>query len=263
MLNSKTLVGGVLALALVAMQVVTAQAAPLIQTGTISGTIQSVSTSTDSSGNTIVVVTLTDSTGATQTANLSVDSAVALGLVTQNPDGSITVNDVAGQSVTIDASLILTGSDPCALAEGDSQPVAQALTSFFCGPLGLDYSTIEGFHTDGFGYGEIAQACFAAEALSAEGTSVSCGDILTAKQNNDISSLGLPGVTNWGQLRKYILGEAVDKSLNNLGAIMSGRAQSASSDASTGITTDAGATHGKSGDHGKGGGNGKGHGHGH
>ena len=57
-----------------------AAAAPLAQTPiAITGTIQSISTETDASNVTTVLVTFVDNLGATQTVRLSVDTAVALG----------------------------------------------------------------------------------------------------------------------------------------------------------------------------------------
>ncbi len=238
---------------------------PVVQTGTIAGTINSVSTASDSSGNTIIVVMLTDNLGKSQTVNLSVDTAVTLGLVTKNPDGSITVNDVVGQSVAIDASTVLT--DPCKSSEGAQQPVGKALSDYFCRSLGLDYDTVQAYHADGFGYGEIAQACFMSQALG--GDAALCGSILDAKKSGDFSSLVLPnGDTpkNWGQLKKDVLSQEV-KSLTNLGAIVSGRANN-SSNTTTDVTgPNGGSTNlsasGKDHSHGHGQGQGGGPGQGH
>jgi hypothetical protein len=263
MLKNKTILGLLLALVIIGIQVTSAQAASFNQTGTVIGTINSISTSTDSTGNTIVVVTLTDTLGATQTVNLSVDNAVALGLVTKNADGSVTVNDVVGQSISIDQSLVFT--DPCKSSEGADQLVGKALTDFFCGSLGVDYRTIQDFHANGFGYGEIAQACFMAQALG--GDAALCESILNDKKMGDFSSLVLPNgdtPTNWGQLKKEVLRQEI-KSLTNLGAIVSGRAVNNINSAnnhsgnSTGGNTDIGIG---GNDHGHGNGNGHGHGQG-
>ena len=227
----KTLVGFLIALVLVSIQVASVQAASFNQTGVITGTIQSISTLTDPSGNTIVLVTLTDPLGTTQTERLSLDTAITLGLVTRSSDGTIIVNDVIGQSNSIDTSSVLV--DPCKSSGGNEQFVGQALSNIFCGSIGLDYNTVEGYHTNGFGYGEIAQACFMAQALG--GDAALCGSILAAKKTGDFSSLVLPdGVTatNWGQLKKDVLSQEV-KSLTNLGAVMSGRASNNSNNTNT------------------------------
>lgn len=258
MFTRKTLWGLALSLMLIASAVAPAYAAPAYDgTGTtITGTIQSITTSTDSSGTTIVVVTLDDGSGTTQTVNLSVADAVTLGLVTENPDGSLTVADgMVGQSITIDSSLIQ--ADPCSLPDGANQPVGEALTSFFCKGLGIDYSTIEDYHSNGFGFGEIAQACFMAQLLG--GDASLCTSILDAKKGHDFSGLTLPDgttVNNWGQLRKAVFQHEA-KSLFNLGAIMSGRAQDPAAPAAPAVIQ-----HGNGNSNGNGNGNSNGHGHG-
>lgn len=227
MTKKNILVGFIMIVALLTLQVGAAYAAPAAQTATVTGEVQSVTQSTDSNGNTIFEVTILDSNGNTQTVKVSVDTAVnVLGLVTDNGDGTFTVKpEAVGSTVTIDSAVILPEADPCALPEGSDQPVGAALTRFFCGELGIDYSTLQSLHTEGFGYGEIAQACFMAEALG--GGAATCGDILMAKQKGDYSGLNLPdgaSVSNWGQLKKLVLADYT-KSVVNLGGVMSGRAE--------------------------------------
>lgn len=257
--KKKALIGSIITLALLAMQVGAAYAASPSQNGTITGTVQSVTQSTDSSGNPIFLVTIAASGGTTQTVKLSAAEAVSLGLVTANKDGTYTINNVVGTTVSIAASMAI--ANPC--SESESGIVASALAAFFCqGSSTVLDNTIGALHAQGFGFGEIAQACFMAEALNS-----TCGDILTAKQNHDFSSLGLPSnVTNWGQLRKFALAQEV-KSLTNLGAIMSGRAAStttAGTAAPTPMAPNAGGNgnghgHGQGGQGGHGNGNGNGH----
>lgn len=223
MLRQRSLLAAALALALGVAQISTAAAAPLGQVTTITGTVQSVQTSTDSSGQTVIVVTFTDSSGATQVANLSVSDATALGLITVDGSGNITIVAVPGQAITLGSNLLQV--DPCTLPKGASQPVGEALTSFFCGSLGVDFSTIDGWHSNGFGYGVITQALLMAQL--AGGDSKLADQILMAKQTHDFSKLVLPdGSTprNWGQLLKDAFASE-SRSLMNLGAIMSGRAQ--------------------------------------
>jgi hypothetical protein len=225
------LVGFVMIVALLALQAGVAYAAPATQATTITGTVQSVTQSTDASGNVVFEVTVQDSSGNTQTVTVSADTATnVLGLVTLNSDGTYTVNsDAVGKDVTIDGTLIIpVEADPCAMPEGASQPVGAALTRYFCTGLGIDYATIQELQAEGFGYGEIAQACFMAEALGGDATT--CSDILMAKQNHDFSTLdfsalGLPEgtmVSNWGQLKKLIL-SGYAKNTVNLGGVVSGR----------------------------------------
>ncbi len=242
--------GLVLALTVIALPVASAYAAPVAVTSTpITGTIQSITTSTNTAGDTIVVVTLTDGSGNTQTVDLTVANAVSLGLVTQNPDGSVTVNStMVGQSITIDSSMVYT--DPCILPTGANQPVNTALTDFFCKTIGIDYNTIQTYHQDGYGYGVIAQACFMAQILG--GDASLCTAILDAKKSGDYSAITLPDgttVTNWGQLRKDVLGHGM-QDLTNPGAIMSGRAG--------GTGNGNGHTNGQGGGQGKGSSNGHG-----
>ncbi|HEY3312517.1 MAG TPA: hypothetical protein VGK00_12830 [Anaerolineales bacterium] len=97
-------------------------------------------------------------------------------------------------------------------------PVSSLIAFFF----GVDPTQVDGFHQDGSGFGEIAQACWMSYQLKGDGSE--CGSILAAKKSGDYSNLGLPdGVTvsNWGQFKK-----AVSEKKNNLGSIVSGHADS-------------------------------------
>ncbi len=281
MFNNKALFGFLLSVALLAVQATAVYAAPASQTATSgSCTIQSIATST-SSGALVVTVTCTDGS----TVDFNEADAAALGLITQNADGSITVNDTTMVGQTIDTT---GASDPCAAsASGDTtggatttsttsstgeestgetssaNPVAQALCGFF----GISYDTIQTYQGEGAGYGVIAQACFMAQVLGDD-----CTDVLDAKVNNDYGQLFPDGsVTNWGQLRKAVFNELLGngpRSSHNLGWIMSGKAegQSTSEAQSTGAGSSSGLSpadvHGK-GQGGKGGGHGHGHGNGH
>jgi len=249
------LIGFVMVLALLIAQVGAASAAPASQATTINGTVQSITQSTDSSGNTIFIVTILDTSGNTQTVKLTAANAVTLGLVTES-GGVYTINNVVGTTVSIPTSQVI--ANPC--SEGESGIVAGALSMFFCqgGSTVLD-NTVDALHSQGFGFGEIAQACFMAEALQ-----TTCGDILNAKKSHDFSTLGLStDVKNWGQLKKYALTQEV-KSLTNLGAIMSGRASAPTpAPGSTPVPTAiAPASPSFGNGHGNGNGNGNGNGHG-
>ncbi len=262
MLKNKSLIALIMVLAVLALQVGAAYAAPAAQSADVTGTVQSITQSTDSSGNTIFVVKLVDSSGNTQTVNLTPAQAVNLGLVTES-NGTYTINTSAiGTTVTITGT---TGTaNPC--SEKEQGLVASAISAFFCqGSSTVLDKSVNALHSEGFGFGEIAQACFMADILQ-----TTCGDILSAKQSHDFSALGLPSdVTNWGQLRKYALGQEV-KSLTNLGAIMSGRAQAPSANGTPAPTpmgplgpgmSGNGHGHGNGGQGGNGHGNGNGHGH--
>jgi len=239
--TKKTFIALAMTLIMVVLPLASVYAAPVAQTATVDCTVQSITTSTDSSGVTTIQVTCADGT----TASLTTDEALALGLVTQNPDGTFTVNDAAiGQVIQITPAT----EDPCAApTSGDTtggttattgeestggttqtNPVGEALVNFFCHSVGLDSATLQDYRDQGVGYGVIAQACFMAQLLGDQ-----CSAVLDAKLSGDYSGLTLPDgtqATNWGQLRKAAFGALLGKgeqSSYNLGAIMSGRVQPA------------------------------------
>ena len=109
-------------------------------------------------------------------------------------------------------------------------PVGSALSNFFSDLLGVDYQTIMEYHDNGAGFGVIAQALWMTNALG--GDSETFAAILEAKQTKDYSAITLPdGSTpqNWGQFRKAVMSDR-EKSKENLGAIMSGRANNGQGD---------------------------------
>jgi hypothetical protein len=207
-------------LALIFGQASTVLAAPaqknVTQATMLTGTITAITIQTDSlTGLTTIAVTFTDAGGLQQTVNISVETAVTLGLVTIDPiSGTVAVvTTMIGQPITIDPAKVLSG-----LTEN---PVAAAIAEYFK----IDYAAIEALHADGFGYGVIAQACYLSTELT--GNASLCGSILTAKQSGDFSKITLPDgstVTNWGQLKKVVMDKGHPK---NLGAIVSGKAQGA------------------------------------
>ena len=185
---------------------VVAAASPAQGSTDITGVIQNIRVETDATGTT-VLVTLMDGQGATQTVRLSVDEAVALGLVTLDPvtGAPVIVSEKIGQTVTI---------QPEAPAE-PVNPVSAVLASFF----GIDESVIEQYRQDGFGFGNIAQALWMSQNLN--GDASLAGLILEAKKTGDFSAFTLPdGSTpeNWGQFKKAVSGKK-----NNLGVVVSGK----------------------------------------
>jgi hypothetical protein len=289
MARTKTLLGVVLALAVAFGQFSLAVAAP--QLDPLVGTIDSISEGTDINGDPVIIVTYTDTEAVPQqhVVELSVADAVALGLVTQDlVTGDITIVAVVG--APIDLTSVAGDFDPCApgetgdaivpevtdpaLVEGEEEgdsghPVGSALCDFFAGSLGLTYDQIMGWHEDGFGFGVIAQALWMAEMSGMDPE-----DILSVKGGDmDYSELGLPeGVDNWGRLRGYVFGKGAEKTVHNLGEIMSGRAEPLVTETptesptgeptlitSTTTTTLQVTGHGKGGQHGKSEGKGKGH----
>ena len=225
MIKAKTILGCMLVLMMVVVPVMSVGAAAPAQTTTIDGTVKSCDTAIDSStGNTIVVCEINLNGGGTQTVRLSVEDAVAKGLVSVEGD-VVTIIATDGQEVSIDEDMLL--EDPCVMPEDASQPISKIVASYFCKDLGTSYEDIQSLHEDGFGFGEIAQACFMAlklDAVDYEGDL--CADILLAKQNHDYSKLPLPDgvdVSNWGQLRKAILSH--DKGSSSLGSVVSDTAK--------------------------------------
>src|SRR5215203_2104851 len=198
-----------------------AAAAPLTQDPTpITGTIQSITTETDADGVTTVLVTLLDDLGATQTVRLSVDAAVALGLITLDPTTNEPVIDETqvGQSVEIDPATVIPDE------EETVHPISALLAGFF----GEETSVIDGYHEDGFGFGVIVKALWMSQNLT--GSEDETGDaslveeILQAKRDKTFETFfedhpeiildgGVP--TNWGQFRKVLLNKK-----QNLGVVV-------------------------------------------
>ncbi len=141
--------------------------------------------------------------------------------VTPPTDTSTPVVSPTPTSAPCSPSSTSGSGTPTAGDTGSVQPVAEALCNYFNPILGVSYSDILSLNQSGFGYGLIAQACWMAEQLNSmgTGTTYTCQQILQDKQSGQISSLGLTGVSNWGQLIKSVLGHQ-----HNLGQIMSGHA---------------------------------------
>ena len=260
MFKFRSLAGALLTLTVLFAQVGSVFAAPPTQDTTpstpITGTVDSITTETDASGVTTVLVTVTDDLGATQIYRLSVETAARLGLVSIDP----TTNEVAvdqtkvGQPVDIDPTTVIADAEQ---PEEPVHPIVKILATFF----GEDPAVINGYHEDGFGFGVIAQALWIAQGLETANPDITAGLILQAKRDKDFSAFILPDgstPTNWGQFKNAALG----KDKKNLGIIVSGHAEN------TDDTTVEGALqqHGngkdknKNKEHGHGNGNGNGHG---
>ena len=216
MFRSKIFAGVLLVLAVLFAQVGTVFASPAAQETTpISGTIQSISLETDETGaTTAVLVTVLDGEGMTQAVRISVETAVALGLVTVDPATNVVsvVEAKVGQPVEIDPATVLPEE------EVDVHPIAAILASFF----GMEAGVVQGYHEDGFGFGVIAQALWIAKGLNDDPTTA--GLILEAKRTGDYSAFILPDgsiPTNWGQFKKAAMG----KEKKNLGLIVSGHVE--------------------------------------
>src|SRR6185436_11440257 len=112
---TKLLSSTLLVIAVLFAQVGVVAAAPQTQDTTpVTGTIQSITTETDTNGSTTVLVSLLDDQGATQTIRLSVDTAVTLGLVTLDETTQEPVVDETqvGQTVEIDPTTVIPNEEP-------------------------------------------------------------------------------------------------------------------------------------------------------
>ncbi|HSG44582.1 MAG TPA: hypothetical protein VLA72_15645 [Anaerolineales bacterium] len=220
MLKTKIFTTLLLALAVLFAQVGTVAAAPLAQDTTpITGEVVSITIETDVDGlpTAVVVEVLID--GETQTLRLSVETALAMGLITLDPDTNQPVVDETkvGETVEVDPTAVLT-------EEEESNHIISTLLGMF---FDEDASVIDGYHEDGFGFGVIAQAMWMSQNFS-EDTSLA-GDILTAKKDKDFEAFfeahpeylaeGEEVPTNWGQFKK-----AFSNKKNNLGSVVSGQA---------------------------------------
>ena len=246
----------ILAFAFVFAQVGNVAAAPLAQETTpITGTIETIVPETDAEGVTTVVVTLSDG----QTFRLSVETAASLGLLVLDEGGQPVLDSETGlpqvdetqvgQTVEIDPATVISEE-----TEEDVHPISAILAAFF----DQDASVIDEYHTDGFGFGMIAQALWMSQNL--EGDASVAGLILEAKQTGDYSAFVLPDgsvPTNWGQFKK-----AVSDKKNNLGIIVSGHADDEDS-THPGNGNGHGNGNGNGGGNGNGNGNGGGNGNGH
>lgn len=214
MKKTRIFISLILAGVLIFSQVSAVLAAPAGESNQlISGTVQKITLEADpSTGVTIVAITVVNENGQPQVVRVALEIASALGLVTQDGDGNPVINQSAlGQVVEIDSDTIIS--------QEKQHPVGNALSTFFSDIEGLDYDAIMQAHETGNGFGVIAQVLWLTRKL--DGDASVFLSILTAKQNNDFSDFTLTdgsSPTNWGQLKKAILGSGKN---GNLGLVMS------------------------------------------
>ena len=226
MLKTKIFTTLLLALTVLFAQVGSVAAAPLAQETTpITGEVLSVIVETDEGGLVTVVVEVLDEFGETQIIRLSVETALALGLITLDPDTNEPVVDETkiGETVEVDPATVLT-------EEEESNHIISTLLGMF---FGEDASVIDGYHDDGYGFGVIAQAMWMSKNFSDDASLT--GDILTAKKDKDFEAFfeahpeylaeGEEIPTNWGQFKK-----AFSNKKNNLGSVVSGQADDSTTD---------------------------------
>jgi len=229
MFRTKFSLGVLLAIILLATQVFVAGAAPAGQDSTpITGNVDNIEVQTNPDTlETTVFVTITDESG-TQTLELSIETAKAFEpplVILDENDMPVPNEDVLDTDIEIDPSTVIN-AEPVEESTEEEHPVGSALADFFFDAFGVDYDTVMGYHQDGYGFGVIAQALWMTNAL--EGDKDTFALIIEAKKTKDFSGLGvtLPDGSepqNWGQFRKAVMSDR-DKAKENLGAIMSGRA---------------------------------------
>jgi len=239
MYKTKVLAGILLIAAVLFAQVGVVAAAPPAQDPTpITGTISTIVLETDENGTTTVVVTLVDENEVEQTVRLSVETAASLKLIKVDSTTGLPVLDPTTGLPVVDETKIDTTVeiDPTTVIpdepteEEDVHPIAALLASFF----GVDDSIVNDYHEDGFGFGVITQALWMSKNISESegGDAELAGCILDAKRNGTYSECfdfgDDPVPTNWGQFKK-----AFSEKKNNLGFIVSGKAEDDTTDATT------------------------------
>ena len=181
----------------------------------VSGVVQSIILEANTvTGVTVVSVDLMNGTEFPGRIRVSLETAIAQGLVVLNGDGKPEINNSAlGKTVEIETSNLI------ATHEENDHPIANALATFFSDIEGIDYQTIMTTHEQGIGFGVIAQTLWLTTKL--EGNAVVFEELIHARQTGDFSSFILEDGSspdNWGQLKKAILGK--DKK-NGLGIVIS------------------------------------------
>lgn len=195
--------GLVLAASLWAAQAGRALAAPVLgDSGPVGGVVQSITLETDSAtGMILVLVDVMDADQNSQTVWVSLESAIALGLVVLSADGTPGINSVAlGNPIQLDPAGIMP------VQPQNQHPVGSALATFFSDIEGIDYESIMAAHDQGIGFGVLAQMLWLTTKL--EGDAQVFEALVTARETGDYSAFVLEdGSTpeNWGQLRKAIL----------------------------------------------------------
>ena len=223
--KSRFLISVLLAMLLLATQAIYVGAAPAAQEeeGTpITGNVDEVLVEVDSETKEVtVVVTITSEGAEPQTIRLDLGTAMELGLVaedTENPGSYVVPDGAVGSEIEVDPTTALMGE------EEKEHPVGSKISAFFSDLLGVDYDTIMTYHDEGVGFGVLAQALWMTKAM--DGDTAMFSMILEAKRSGDYSLITFEDGShpkNWGQFRKEVMSDR-DKSKENLGAVMSGRA---------------------------------------
>ena len=214
MKKAKIIISILLASVLILLQVATVLAAPAASSSkTIAGTVKEVTLETDvNTVVTTVLVTIIDKKGVSQTVRIGEQTASDLGLLDYDDDGNPFIVDPLPEFIEIKSTDVIANEDA-------KNPVGSALATFFSDITGLDYDAIMDAHSEGYGFGVIAQALWLTRKL--DGDASIFQQILQAKKDGDFSQFTFEdgtSPTNWGQFRKAILGG--DKK-GSLGFVMS------------------------------------------
>lgn len=192
---------------------------------------------------TSLTVTLTDALSVVQVVSLDLATALLQNLISTN-------------TAMLDTPIVI---DPLLILESATYSKnVTILGTYFGTALGLTDDQLAAYKEAGFGYGVIAQASWMATQL--KGNATLLDKILAAKSTGDFSTLTLPDGTNaanWGQLRKAVLTDPHQ----NLGRIMSGKADPLTTSTTTTTTSTTSAAtqgHGKGNSNGHRNGNGRG-----
>ena len=197
MKNIKFLISLTLVIAVLVAQVSAVFASP----AAIAGTVQSVTLETNTNTAVTTVLLTVVVNGESQTVRITLESAIALGIVILGGDGNPVINElILGKPVEIDPTMVITDE------QMKQHPVGDALATFFSDINGLDYETIMAAHENGAGFGVIAQALWLTRKL--DGAADLFVAIIEARRTKDFSAFVLEDGTipeNWGQFKKAIM----------------------------------------------------------
>ena len=238
-----------LAVILILSQVAVALAAPTVEGTLITGQVTVVTMETDLNTRiNIFVVTVEDELGETHTIRIAEETAYDLGLLNYDDDGNPFIVEILPVYIEIEPTMVIP-------EEEYRHPIVIALVTFFSDDIvGLDYETIMEAHTDGNGFGVIAQALWLIKKMG--GSANDFVLVLEAKKTGDYQAFVLEDgtiPTSWGQLRRAISG--------NLGNAMSQKDKEIK-DKNSNLTTSNGNSNKDNSNNGIGNGNGGGNGHG-
>ena len=170
----------------------------------ISGTVQEITIETDAnSGISTVWVIIQDYQGQDHQIHVSMTTALEWHLVIYEDEMLVPNGDSLGMEIEFPLSQAIPPN-----GDGDmTHPVGSALSSFFSENIpGINYEMIMDAHTNGYGFGILAQALWLTQKLG--GDSSLLLDILEAKTSGDYSVFFPEDATipsSWGQFRQMVM----------------------------------------------------------